>query len=224
MEEWEVDSKTLESTAVILFNNIIAVLNQRKVSSQELETALKPFAVIQRNKGMLEKIGVDKMNRLLGRLKRSPVPKPALRIAIDHLHEAVADKGVTSPHRLTDWITLITKYSLNTIAAFHTWIPAIEVLEASEITNPLALSCLSLHDFNEISIGPPHADLLNSLYQAVRIEYVSHKGVNRMALRFREENFSLVEALRAKNVEESGFGTELNNAKDALGLPENYAN
>lgn len=224
MEEWVADRNTLESTAVILFNNIIAVLNQKKVSSQVLETALKPFAVTQWNKSILDKIGIAKMNRLLGRLKRSPVPKPALRLVIDHLHEAIEDRGVTLPHRLTDWLTVITKYSLNTLAAYHTWIPAIEILEDKQITTPVSLSCLTLSDFGEIAIGSPHADLLNSLYQAVRIEYVSHTGVTRLALRFREENFSLARELSAENVEESGFGAELANSKEALGLPDNYEN
>ena len=173
---------------------------------------------------MLSKIGIDKMNRLLGRLERSSVPKPALRLVIDHLHEAIADKGVTSPRRLTGWLTLITKYSLNALAAFHTWIPAIEMLEWDKINTPLSLSCVSLSDFDEISAYSPHADLLNSIYQAVRIEYVSHTGVTPLAIRFREDDFSLARELRAKNVEGSGFGVELSNSKEALGLPENYEN
>ena len=43
-----------------------------------------------------------------------------------------------------------------------------------------------------------------------------------MTLRFRERNFSLVEALRAKNVAESPFGADLTDSKEALGLPDNY--
>ena len=224
MEEWSTGPITLSSTAAILFNNIITVLNSKKISSNELETALKPFAVLQWNKEIIDKIGIAKINRTLGRLKRSPVNKTSLRLVIDHFHAAVEDKGIDLPLRLTEWIAIITKYSLNTLAGYKTWVPAIELLESNSIATPLALSCISLHDFNEIALPSLHADLLNSLYQAVRIEFAPHKGVTRLALRFRADDFSLTEALKAKNVQDSAFGTELTNAKEALGLPEGYEN
>ena len=224
MDAWVIDADTQFTTASILVNNLNAVLSKRKVSSQEIETAMKPFAVIQWNKDIISRIGSDKINRVLGRLKRSPVCKVALRLVIDHFHTARTETGVALPNKLTEWITLIAKYSLNTLADYATWVPSLQFLEDNKITNPVSLSNISLVSFNEIADGSPFADLLTSLYQAVRLEFASAKGVTPLSLRFRENNFSLVHALRAKNVEESTFGIELANHKEALGLPENYEN
>ena len=176
MDAWALESNTLASAASILINNVIDTLNKKKVSSQELETAIKPFAVIQWNREIISRIGIDKINRILGRLKRSQVCKKALRLAIDHFHTALADNGVTLPNRLTEWLVAITKYSLNTLADFDTWAPAIERLEANDINNPLALSNSTLPLFNALAAGSPHAEMLSPYTRLCGLNTRSIKG------------------------------------------------
>ena len=55
MDSRATEPHTQESTASILVNNVINVLNKAKVSSNELETAIKPFAVIQWTKPIITK-------------------------------------------------------------------------------------------------------------------------------------------------------------------------
>ena len=136
MDSRATEPHTQESTASILVNNVINVLNKAKVSSNELETAIKPFAVIQWTKPIITKIGIQKTNRILGRLKRSSDPKDALELVIDHLHTALTDNGNEVPNRFSERISILAKYSLNRLAEFHTWIPALTWLAARNVDAP----------------------------------------------------------------------------------------
>ena len=65
------DPSTVEAAASILVNHLISVLNEPKSSASQLNAALKPFAATQWAKKVIDLIAVGKINRLLGRLKRT---------------------------------------------------------------------------------------------------------------------------------------------------------
>ena len=96
------DPSTIENTASILVNNAIAVLNEKQPSSQRLEEALRPFAVTQRARDVLNHITVDKMNRLIGRLKRSSIPGETLRLISAHFQRALSDEPAIIPLQFTE--------------------------------------------------------------------------------------------------------------------------
>ena len=60
------EAHTTESTAAILFNNAIAVLNESKPTPSRLDDALKPCAVTQWTRGVINHISITKVNRLFG--------------------------------------------------------------------------------------------------------------------------------------------------------------
>ena len=74
MESAAFEMRTLESTAAILLNNIIGVLNSADSKEEDFANALKPLAAIQWAKPIIEKLGIGKINRTFGRLKRTKVP------------------------------------------------------------------------------------------------------------------------------------------------------
>ena len=216
------DMKTLVSTASILLNNLVTVLNKPPTEKADFEQAVAPFAVIHWAKPIIQKIGIAKINRVFGRLKRTDINKTTLRLIIDHFANALADNGLEIPQRLSEWRDIIAKYSLNSLTDYHDWIPVVEWLETKDLSTPAKFSEISLPEFTSISDESPLRDLLSSLWQAVRIEFNPAKGVTPLTLNFRRKNFSLVEALRANNVETSAFGTDLKASQDALGLPDSF--
>ena len=60
-----------------------------------------PFAIIQRNKDLIQRNGIDKLNRAFGRLKRAIIANITLRSAIDPFRAALSDKGAIPPHTHT---------------------------------------------------------------------------------------------------------------------------
>ena len=58
------EHRTLESAAAILLNNIINVLNNDDSKAEDFEFALKPCAVTQWARPIIEKLGIKKANRV----------------------------------------------------------------------------------------------------------------------------------------------------------------
>ena len=222
MEEVALETKTQESTAAILLNNIIAILNNSRSSQEELEYALKPFTVIQWARQIIEKLGINRVNRVFGRLKRANVPKATLRLIIDHFKTALSDQGGSMPAPLVEWRTLLTKYSLNQIADYATWTLVIQFLATLNFPTPASLAEMTLEGVNMHHPDSPYKELVISLWQAIRIEFAPAKGLTPLTLQFRANNFSLVDALRAQNVETSEFGVEFDEAMRDLTLPDNF--
>ena len=222
MEEAALEIRTQHSTADILLNNIIAVLNNPRSPSEDFEYALKPFTVIQWTRGIIEKLGISRANRVFGRLKRTNVPKATLRMVIDHFDIALSDQGTQMPATLAEWCSLLTKYPLNQIDNYATWTLVIQSLSIEPVPTPAHVSEMSLETVNTTFSASPYRELILSLWQAVRIEFAMAKGVTPLTLQFRANNFSLVTALRAQNVETSGFGAEFEESMRQLDLPDNF--
>ena len=222
METIAFEPRTLESTAAILLNNIISTLNKSDSSDEDLENALKPFAIIQWTRPIIEKLGVGKINRMFGRLKRTKVPKPTLRLIIDHFTIALSDQGALMPIELAEWRTILTKYSLNILADYATWTLVIQFLKGLNFPTPESFAEAKIENISPIVATSPYCDLINAFWQALRIEFASAKGLTPLTVKYRSDNFSLVQALRADSVEESEFGKELSAAAGDLNLPENF--
>ena len=221
MDQLAFGHRAVESTAAILLNNLINTLNAADSTAEDFEHALHPFAAIQWAKPLIEKLGISKINRVFGRLKRTTIAKAPLRLVIDHFKTALSDAGEAMPDGLAEWRTILTRYSLNLLADYATWTPVINFLHEHRIATPVGFSELSPAEVNILIANSPFGELTNSLWQAVRIEFSSAKGITPLTTQFRSNHFSLVEALRAKCVEESDFGTELTDAAKDLQLPEN---
>ena len=206
MEIIAFEEKTQEATAAILLNNVIAVLNNKRSSKEDFEFAVKPFTVIQWTRSMLEKLGIDRVNRVLGRLKRTKTDKAMLRIIIDHFKIALSDQSFQMPAIFAEWHTVLLKYSLNQIADWSTWATVINFLNSLKITSPPAMAELTLEGIHIYNKTSPFQELTLSLWQAVRIEFAQAKGVLPLTIQFRSPDFSLSDALRAQNVETSAFG------------------
>ena len=177
MEPIAFENRTLESTAAILMNNIIATLNNKDSDSEDFENALKPFTVIQWTRPIIEKLGIERINRVFGRLKRTKVHKVTLRLIIDHFKTALSDQGAQMPVEMVEWRTILTKYSLNLLADYNTWILVIHSLSVSNLPTPAGVAELTVSMVTQITAISPYADLIHSLWQAVRIEYGSAKGL-----------------------------------------------
>ena len=167
MELIAFEKRTLQSTAAVLLNNIINVLNNSQCTTGKLSDALRPFSVIQWTRPPIEKLGIDKINRMFGRLKRSKIPKTELRTVIDHFKIALSDKGALMPEEFTEWRTLLTRYSLNLLADYATWAEVIAFITRSKIASPSQFSELSLQETNEMSNISPYNELIGPLWQAV---------------------------------------------------------
>ena len=126
------------------------------------------------------------------------------------------------PDECADWRTLLTRYSLNLLADYATWTGVLQFLISQEITTTAQFAELSLESPNETTAISPYGELVGPLWQAVRLEFASSKGVTPFTLKFRSDDFSLVDALKAKNVQGSEFETELELATRDLQLPENF--
>ena len=216
------DLKTLTATAAILFNNLVKVLNDVKSSQSELEDALTPFAVIQWNKSLMDSIGIHRINRLFGRLKRSSIPKTTLRTVIAHFHTSMADKGAIIPPQFMEWRDIIAKYSLHAVVSYSTWVPIIQFLVDEKISTPQILSELTNAELNLWIKDSPWAELISSLWQSVRIEFHVTTDVNKLSLTFRNNNYTLVEALKSGSSSDSTFATEISESKADLGLPSAF--
>ena len=66
MDQIAFEQRTLESTAAILLNNIIATLNNKDSAKEDFIYVLKPFAIIQRARPIIEKLGIEKSTAFLG--------------------------------------------------------------------------------------------------------------------------------------------------------------
>ena len=219
MDALALDIKTQVTTATILYNNLIKVLADTKASQAQLEEALTPFAIIQWNKDIIQHIGIDRLNRVFGRLKRSSIPKLTLRSVIDHFHTALADKGAVIPPEFMEWRDIIAKYSLNTITSYVAWLPIIRFMVESRLPTPRDLAALSLAEVNSLSKETPWEELIAAIWQSSRIEFHPQSEVNKLSLKFRNNNLTLVEALRSASQPDSAFASELSQSKEDLGLP-----
>lgn len=112
MEDFVLDNRTAAAAATILFNNLVNVWGDANSPQGDLEHALKPFAITQRNRDAAQRIGIGELYRVVGSLKRSSIPKSTLRTAIGHIHVALADKGEIFPPEFTPWRDIIAKYPL----------------------------------------------------------------------------------------------------------------
>ena len=76
----------LGEKAAVLVNILIDVANRRKPSDAAQIRPPAPFAVIQWSRKIIKNIGIDKINRVFDRPKKTDVRRPALRLAIDRFH------------------------------------------------------------------------------------------------------------------------------------------
>ena len=144
MNKLATDPATVEQTASILVNNLIAILNEIKSTTSQLDEALKPFAVTQWAKRVIEFITVNKINRLFGRLKRSGVSKDILKLVIDHFHRALRAETAEIPPRFTVWRETVSRTSLTVLSDPDTWIEVWTNLETHRIPDPLSLARVSM--------------------------------------------------------------------------------
>ena len=142
---------------------------------------------------------------------------------IDHFRTALSDPGAQMPDNSAERRTIITRYSLNLLADYATWDLAIHFIIAQRVDSPVGFSGLKLDVVESTpSSSSPYGELVRSQRQAARWECSDAMGVTPFALHFRNKDFSLAEAIRAQNVEESEFGIELAAAKEDLQLPGNF--
>ena len=146
---------TVENTAAILANRVANVLNDPKSTANQLNEALKPLAVIQWTKRAIDHISVNKINRILGRLKRPCVPKETLRLVIDRFHRAVREEQAEIPIRFTDWREVVSRTSLTPLTDPGTWIEVWNELEVHRIPDPVTLTRISLSSRLNQSLNPP---------------------------------------------------------------------
>ena len=222
MESIAFELKTQESTAAILLNNVISTLNNPRSSEEDFEFALKPFTVIQWTRPIIEKLGIDRINRVLGRLKKATTNKVMLRLIIDHFKIALSEESFQMPSLLAEWQSTLIKYSLNQIADLATWSTVISFLDSLNVKSPSTLAELTLEGIHVCNKTSPFQELTLSLWQAVRLEYARSKGAMPLTIQFRSPDFSLTNALRAGNVESSAFGEELDAAMKELALPDDF--
>ena len=216
------DPLTVENTASILVNHVIKILSDPKSTANELNEALKPFAVIQWTKKVIDHITVAKINRLLGRLKRSCIPKETLRLVIEHFHRAQRQEEPVIPLRFTAWREVVSRTSLTTLTDPDTWVEVWNELELHRIPDPTLLTQISLAEINSIAQSSPFGELILPLWQAVRIENAQNIEHSMPKITFRNDPVSLPEALRAPSVDASVVGTEYKDSKEALGLPMDF--
>ena len=222
MNTLAMDPSTIENTASILVNNAINVLNTPRVSSQSLDEALRPFAVIQWTREVLNHITVAKMNRLLGRLKRSPLPKATLRLITEHFKRALSDEPAIIPLHFTEWRDTVTRSGLNNLANPDTWLAVWEALSTHRIPDPPTLARVSLLEIQTVSDSSLFGDLIQSHWQAVRIEFAHTTATPGTVVTFRKNVSALPEALRAPNAELTEIGQDFEDSKLDIGLPSNF--
>ena len=215
---------TVAQTASILVNNLMNVLQDPRVSPNRLEEALRPFAVIQWTRPVIEHITVSKMNRLFGRLKQAGVPRATLRIVIEHFKRALSDEPAIVPVEFTEWRDIVSRASLTDLANPDTWLAAWNALALHRIPDARTLSRVSILEIQTIAEVSPFGDLITPLWQAVRLEQAQEIGTPTPVVALRANLDSIPEALRAPSVELSQVGTEYEESKIALGLPANFDN
>ena len=163
------DPHTVEATAAILVSNLINVIKDTKAPASQIEEALKPFAVIQWAREVINHVAVRKINRLFGRLKRSPIPKDTLKVVIDHFHTALAAEATVIPLKFTPWREAVQRASLNTLTGPDTWLEVWTSLEEHRIPDPESLAKISLLEMQAITASSPFRDLIAPLWQALEI-------------------------------------------------------
>ena len=222
MNALAMDQSTLESTASILVNNAITVLNEPRASAQRLDEALRPFAVIQWTRPVIEHITVAKINRRLGRLKRSPIPKATLRLVIDHFHRALSSDPAVIPDRFVEWRDLTVRAALTNLANPDTWVSTWHALENHRIPDAQSLARVSHIELQTLADSSPLGELMTNLWQAVRIELARGQSLAEPFITFRHNIEALPEALRAPNAEVTAFGADFSAAKLDIGLPDDF--
>ena len=146
--------RTIESTAAILLNNVVSTLNKSDSSVGDLENDLKPFTIIQRARPMIEKLGISRINRVFGRLKKTKVSNVTLRLIIDHFKTALENQSMEMPLELAEWRTILTRYSLNSLADRATWVLVLQFLISHNFPTPGGLAEATLTGVNLIAFPP----------------------------------------------------------------------
>ena len=213
---------TIENTASILVNNAIAVLNEKHPSSQRLDEAIRPFAAAQWTREVLNHITVAKMNRLIGRLKRSSLPKATLRLITAHFQRALIDEPAIIPLHFTEWRDIVMRTGLNHLADPDTWLAVWEALATHRIPDPPTLARVSLLEIHTVTDTSLFGDLIQSLWQAVRIEFAHATTTPGSVVAFRQNVSTPPEALRAPNAELTTIGLDFEASKLDIGLPSNF--
>ena len=213
---------TIENTASILVNNAIAVLNEKRSSARRLGEALRPFAAIQWAREVLNRVSIAKMYRLLGRFKRSAIPKATLRLVAEHFKRALIDEPAITPVHFTDWGDTVIRTSLTNLANPDTWLAVWETLQTHRIPDPPTLARISLLEIRMLADPSPFGELIQALWQAVRIELAYTTSTTTPIVAFRQNISSLPEALRAPNAELTAIGQDFADSKLDIGLPSNF--
>ena len=222
MNKLAMDPTTVENTASILANHLINTLNAPKSTTAQLGEALKPFAVIQWTKRVIDYITVNKINRLFGRLKRSCVSKEILRLVIDHFHRALRAETAIIPPHFTVWRETVSRTSITVPTDPDTWIEVWANLETHRIPDPLSLARVSLAEISAIANASTFGGLILPLWQAVRIENAQVIEHSTPSITFRSDPASLPEALRAPSVADTAIGADYKQAKELIGLPMDF--
>ena len=215
----------IENTASILVNNAIAVLNEKQPSPQRLGEALRPFAVTQWTRDVLNHIAADKMNRLIGCLKRSappsPPPRATLRLVTAHFQRALSDEPAIAPLQFTEWRDIVLRTGLNHLANPDAWLAAWDALGTHRIPDPPTLARVTLLEMHTVADTSLFGDLIQSLWQAVRIEFAPATTPGSVAA-FRKNVSTIPEDLRAPNAELATIGVDFEESKLDIGLPSNF--
>ena len=150
---------TVENNTSILANNAISVLNNARASPQLLGEAIRPFAATQWARPVIEHISISKINRLLGRLKRSQVPKATLRLVIDHFHRALSAEPAITPARFIEWRDITIRASLTNLANPDTWIATWNARETHRIPDAQTLARVSHLELQTLAAASPMGGL-----------------------------------------------------------------
>ena len=185
--------------------------------------AIAPFPASQRARQIIKNIGIDKINRSCGRLKRADVPRPTPRPAIGHFHVPLSDRAAQMPNRFTGWRNIAAKYSLNSVAGLPIWLPALEKRGESNLPNPAIFRNLSICEFNRIIGNSPFLDLPESLRSDVFIEFAPVASIPKFRSNLRNRNTALVGNMVDSSPKTYDHGKELELSKNDIGLPGNWA-
>ena len=162
------------------------------------------------------------MNRLFGRFKRSAIPKATLRLVIDRFKRALSDEPAITPTHFTEWRDAVLRTSLDNLANPDTWLAVCETLQVHRTPNPPKLATISLLEIQTPSDTSHFGELIQSLWQAVRIELAHTDTAAAPVVAFRQNISALPEVLRAPNAELTAIGQDFAEAKLDIGLPSNF--
>ena len=112
--------------------------------------------------------------------------------------------------------------SLNRLTNPDTWLAVWEALGTFRIPDPPTLARVSLVEIQSLADASPFGELIQSLWQAIRIENAQAGGITPPIVAIRRNIDSLPEALRAPNAELTAIGAEFEESKLDIGLPTNF--